>query len=99
MTMIRKQFFIDRDKSLQLQRVATAKGLSEAELIRAGVDCILAEQCADAKPEAWKRRFLATMASLGDMSEVADRVEANKKEQGKLWKKRLARNEKQLRGE
>ena len=94
MTMIRKQFFIDREKSQQLQRIAAAKGLSEAELIRAGVDRILAEQSAHAKPEGWKRRFLETMASLGDMSEVADRVEANKKEQGKLWQKRLARNEK-----
>jgi hypothetical protein len=99
MTMIRKQLFIDRDKSQQLQRIAAGKDLSEAELIRAGVDRILAEQRAQAKPEGWKHRFLETMASLADMSAVADRVEANKKEQGKLWQKRLARSEKQLRGD
>jgi hypothetical protein len=41
MTMI--QFFIDREASARLKRAAAARGVSEAELIREGVEFVLAE--------------------------------------------------------
>ena len=52
MTMIRKQFFIDREASARLKRAATARGVSEAELIREGLEIVLAEATTD--PDAWK---------------------------------------------
>ena len=94
MTMIRKQFFIDREKSLELRRVAAARGLSEAELIRLGIDRILVDQGKESA--AWKAKFSTVMASLGDNSELADRIEKIKKFDAGRLDKRLARNRKLL---
>lgn len=98
MTMIRKQFFIDRDKSQKLQLMAQARGMSEAELIRAGVDRILAELASETSD--WKQKFQATIDSLGDFDGegLARRVAENKKRQAELWDKRMARNRRQLEG-
>lgn len=95
--MVRKQVLLSADQNQRLKALASASGKSEAALIRGGIERVLAEQVAN--PDDWKRRFLDAVANLGDMSELADRVEANKKEQAKLWRKRMARNEKQMRGD
>jgi hypothetical protein len=52
MAMIRKQFFIDREASARLKRAAAARGVSEAELIREGLEIVLADPAKD--PEDWK---------------------------------------------
>ena len=95
--MVRKRVLLSADQNRRLKALAAASGKSEAALIRGGIERVLAEQFAN--PDDWKRRFLDAVANLGDMSELADRVEANKKEQAKLWRKRMARNEKQMRGD
>ncbi len=95
MTMIRKQFFIDREKSRELQRLAAARGVSEAELIRSGVALVL-EQGATATAD-WRTNFRDVLAKLGKHEALARRIEKNKADQAKRWAKRLDETRKQLR--
>ena len=94
MTMIRKQFFIDREQSNLLRRLAASKGVSEGELIRLGVDKIIAEQ--QSETEDWKRQFARVMEKLGDQSALATRVEQTKKLQSERWRARIGRSRKRL---
>jgi predicted DNA-binding protein len=52
MTLIRKQFFIDRDVSQRLKLLAAEQGVSEAELIRRAIEVKLAT--ADTEDDAWR---------------------------------------------
>jgi hypothetical protein len=59
MTMIRKQFFIDPDVSQRLKTVARQKGVSEADLIRSGIERVLAETSLGG--DDWRAQFNAAM--------------------------------------
>jgi hypothetical protein len=64
MTMIRKQFFIDREASARLKRAAAARGVSEAELIREGLEIVLNEPAKDSN--AWKAALVISKGIWSD---------------------------------
>ena len=94
MPMIRKQILISDDQNRRLRAAAAAEGTTEAELVRKGIDLALDQ--ANSDPEGWRERLLAVLENMEPMTDFADRVEANRKAQAALWKKRLARNRKLL---
>ena len=92
MTMIRRQVFITKEQSRQLKARAHAAGISEAELIRLGIDRELA---ASENADAWKRRLLSLAGSLKDSSYL----EATIKENRAKWQTRVNETRKKLAGE
>lgn len=98
MTMVRKQFFIDREQSRRLRQLAATRGLSDGELIRKAIDRMIAELQADAGD--WKNAFDAAVLSLDPIEgkRLAERVSKNRQRQSKLWEQRLARNRSRLEG-
>ncbi len=98
MTMIRKQFFIDREASRRLKRAAAAKGVPEAELIREGIDRVVG----DVEDEAsdWKIKFEAALKAIkpGRFDHMAKRVEDNRRRRKVRLKARRERLGKQLAG-
>ena len=67
--MIRKQIYIQRRQQAILRRLARARGVSEAELIRQAIDTHVSAgaRLAQPDPEAWEkaRRFMVTLLARG----------------------------------
>jgi hypothetical protein len=82
--MVRKQFFITTDQNKRLKAHAAATGVSEAELVRAGIDLRL-----ERKAEKTDWRSLADRLS-GAWAERDDLDELLRKNR-KGWKRRLKR--------
>ena len=82
--MVRKQFFITAEQNKRLKAHAAATGVSEAEVVRAGIDLRL-----DQKPEKTDWRKLADSLS-GAWAERDDLDELLRKNR-KGWKRRLKR--------
>jgi hypothetical protein len=80
--MVRKQFFITSEQNKRLKAHAAATGVSEAELVRAGIDLRL-ERKAD-KPN-WRQ--LAD--SLSGAWAERDDLEETLQKYRKGWKRRL----------
>ena len=76
MTMIRKQFFIDREASRRLKQAALARGVSEAELIREGLEIVLTEPAKD--QDGWKAGFAETKGIWADHGTI-DKVIAERR--------------------
>jgi hypothetical protein len=81
--MIRKQVFITADQNKRLKAQAAARGMSEAELVRAGIDLQL-----ERKPEKtdWRRlvdSFSGSWAERHDLDEemLAIRRSWNRRDQ------------------
>ena len=98
MTMIRKQFFIDREQSRRLRQVAATQGLSDGELIRKAIDRMIEEL--QTASHDWKTAFDAAVGSLDPITgeRLAERVAKNREQQSNLWDKRMARNRRQHEG-
>lgn len=62
--MVRKQVYITKDQDEQLKRLSHDLGVTEAELIRRGVDLVTAKQEKDEADEAWQE-LLAFMKERG----------------------------------
>lgn len=72
--MIRKQVYIQKRQQLLLRRLARARGLTEAEIIRQAIDQQVSGRRVRAQPpdpEAWEKA-LAFMRSLQAQGPVAD---------------------------
>lgn len=82
--MVRKQFFITTEQNRRLKAHAAATGVSEAELVRAGIDLRLEQ-----KVEKTDWRELADSLS-GAWAERDDLDEILRKHR-KGWKRRLKR--------
>jgi hypothetical protein len=95
MTMIRKQFFIDRDASARLKRAAAARGVSEAELIREGIARVVDQ--AEAEGADWKVKLEAALKAItpGQFDDLAERVEENRRQRKVRMKARRERLQKQ----
>jgi hypothetical protein len=67
--MIRKQIYIQRRQQAILRRLARARGVSEAELIRQAIDnhVTAGARLAQPDPEAWgkARRFMLSLHARG----------------------------------
>lgn len=98
MTMIRKQFPIDRPTSEKLRRLAAKRGVAEAELIRLGIDALLAQEAAPEEEIDWKQQLAKFIEASGALSAAADRIERNKALQARRWRQRMKRNRKQFDG-
>ena len=52
--MVRKQFYIERDQDERLKRKAKELGVSEAELVRRGIEKVVGEESPEeARQQAW----------------------------------------------
>ncbi len=60
--MVRKQLFVTAEQSKRLEECAAATGLSESELIRAGIDMRLEQE--QEKRRAWQKTVGETNAKL-----------------------------------
>lgn len=89
MTMVRKQVFITREQSQDLRSRSRAAGVSEAQLIRSGIDRELA---ATENAEAWKQRILRAAGSLTDASHLEGVIKQNRTS----WRKRSEQTRKKL---
>lgn len=83
-TMIRKQFFIDRAQSRRLKARAVELGVSEAELVRQGIERVL-DEAEDRSVHAWKAGLAATAGVLADN----DSIEGVIKDNRSRWMRRL----------
>jgi hypothetical protein len=87
--MVRKQIFITADQNKRLKTHAAAAGVSEAELIRAGIDLRLQEQ--SEKQKAWSDTVAETVAKLSGAWAERDDLDEILRKNRKGWKRRLKR--------
>jgi hypothetical protein len=87
--MVRKQIFITADQNKRLKTHAAAAGVSEAELIRAGIDLRLQEQ--GEKQKAWSETVAETVAKLSGAWAERDDLDETLRKNRKGWKRRLKR--------
>jgi hypothetical protein len=92
MGMIRKQFFIDREASRRLKQAAVARGVSEAELIRQGIERVVAET-EDGEAD-WRKAFRAAVDAItpGQFDGLAERVAENRRRRAVTSTARRERN-------
>jgi hypothetical protein len=67
--MIRKQFFIREDQRAALKTVASRDGVAEAELVREGIDLVLARKRA-AEDDGWKEGFRQIRGMWKDRDDI-----------------------------
>ena len=71
MNMIRKQFFIDAEQNQRLKHVAKMTGKSEGEVIREGLDALIAAKSVG--NDDWQRgleRLSGAWSDRGDMHDL-----------------------------
>src|SRR5215470_2764919 len=84
--MVRKQLFITSDQNKRLKMHAAAAGVSEAELIRAGIDLRLQEQ--GEKQKAWSDTVAETVAKLSGAWAERDDLDEEMREIRRRWNRR-----------
>jgi hypothetical protein len=84
--MVRKQIFITADQNTRLKTYAAAAGVSEAELIRAGIDLRLQEQ--GAKQKAWSDTVAETVAKLSGAWAERENLDEEMREIRRRWNRR-----------
>ena len=75
--MIRKQVYIREDQEKRLKALAAAVGKAEAELIREGIDKVLAEQ-ADLQQD-WKAAWMRAYGLWADREDIEDIMAENRR--------------------
>ncbi len=81
--MIRKQFFIREDQNEKLKALCARLGVSEAELIREGIDMIIRDR--EEEEQSWKEGLKKVLDMEGDFDDLKKTVENNRKN----WNKRV----------
>jgi hypothetical protein len=84
--MVRKQIFITADQNRRLKTQAAATGVSEAELIRAGIDLRLRDQ--SEKQKAWSDAVAETVAKLSGAWTERENLEVEMREIRRRWNRR-----------
>jgi hypothetical protein len=84
--MVRKQIFISADQNKRLKAHAAAAGVSEAELIRAGIDLRLQEQ--GEKQKAWSDTVAETVAKLSGAWADHESLDEEMREIRRRWNRR-----------
>ena len=90
--MIRKQVFIREDQERRLKALASRAGISEAEIIRDGIDRALAER--ETADDGWKQVILEVAGIWKDRDDVGTIVEEGRR----LSRERSERLMRQWRG-
>ena len=75
MTMVRKQVYISKEQDEDLKRLSALSGVSEAELIREGIEFVKAKRQKEAADRAWNE--LVAFAK--------DRAKLNIPQQPRTW--------------
>lgn len=75
--MIRKQVYIREDQDSRLKALAAVTGKAEAELIRDGLDRVLAEE--EAKKQDWKKVWLEVAGIWKDHDEIDEIIAENRR--------------------
>ena len=84
--MVRKQIFITTEQNKRLKARAAAIGVSEAELIRAGIDLRLHEQ--GEKQKAWSDTVAETVAKLSGSWAERENLDEEMREIRRRWNRR-----------
>jgi hypothetical protein len=84
--MVRKQIFITVDQNRRLKTRAAAMRVSEAELIRAGIDLRLQEQAESQK--AWSDTVAETVAKLSGAWAERENLDQEMREIRRRWNRR-----------
>ncbi len=84
--MVRKQIFITADQNKRLKIHAAAAGVSEAELIRAGIDLRLQEQ--GEKQKAWGDTVKETVAKLSGTWAERENLDEEMRQIRRRWNRR-----------
>jgi hypothetical protein len=84
--MVRKQIFITAEQNRRLKAHAAATGVSEGELIRAGIDLCLQEQ-AD-KQKSWSETVDETAAQLSGAWAERENLDQEMREIRRRWNRR-----------
>jgi hypothetical protein len=84
--MVRKQLFITTDQNKRLKARAAAMGVSEAELMRAGIDLRLQEQ--GEKQKAWSDTVAETVAKLSGAWAERENLDVEMREIRRRWNRR-----------
>jgi hypothetical protein len=82
--MVRKQFFITAEQNKRLKAQAAATGVSEAELVRAGIDLQLERK---AEKTDWRRLADSLSGAWAERDDLDEILRKNRKG----WKRRLKR--------
>lgn len=84
--MVRKQIFITTEQNKRLKARAAAIGVSEAELIRAGIDLRLQQQ--GEKQKAWSDTVAETVAKLSGAWAERENLDEEMREIRRRWNRR-----------
>jgi hypothetical protein len=87
--MVRKQFFITAEQNKRLKAHAAAAGVSEADLVRAGIDLRLEQE--SETPRAWRNIVDETVAKLSGAWAERDDLDDLLKRHRQSWKRRRKR--------
>jgi hypothetical protein len=82
--MVRKQVFITAEQNKRLKAHAAAAGVSEAELVRAGIDLRLEQK---AEKTDWRRLADSLSGSWAERDDLDETLRRHRKG----WKRRLKR--------
>jgi hypothetical protein len=82
--MVRKQFFITVEQNKRLKARAAAAGVSEAELVRAGIDLQLER---GAEKSDWRKLADSLSGAWAERDDLDELLRKNRKG----WKRRLRR--------
>ena len=86
--MVRKQFFITAKQNKRLKAQAVATGVSEAALVRAGIDLQLEQQKTEKIEKTdWRRLADSLSGSWAERDDLDEILRRNRKG----WKRRLKR--------
>ena len=84
--MVRKQLFITTEQNRKLKERATATGLSEGELMRAGIDLKLAQEPEEQR--AWRDIVDETVAKLSGAWAERENLDEEMREIRRRWNRR-----------
>jgi hypothetical protein len=84
--MVRKQLFVTPEQNKRLKACAAATGLSEGELIRAGIDMRLEQE--PEKQRAWQNTVDEMVAKLSGAWAERDDLDDFLKKRRASWKRR-----------
>jgi hypothetical protein len=84
--MVRKQLFVTAEQSKRLKECAAATGMSESELIRAGIDLRLEQE--HEKRRAWQSTVDEMVANLSGAWAERENLEEEMREIRGRWNRR-----------
>lgn len=94
--MVRKQFLITADQNRRLKKCAAEAGVTEAEIVRQGVEMAL--EIRASRDQDWRRQLKQALQAGALDEGFAERVRENKRTQAEAWRKRLERTRRLLAG-